>query len=92
MILPMICREFYKSGYGIMYSANGWVYIWGYKGLFWGANWGTWGMINGISFKGEWGTDTIIVIVNSIISLDIVVISFNSCILFSSLVSIIHTV
>ena len=43
MILPMICREFYKSGYGIMYSANGWVYIWGYKGLFWGANWGTWG-------------------------------------------------
>ena len=50
------------------------------------------GMINGISFKGEWGTDTIIVIVNSIISLDIVVISFNSCIVFSSLVSIIHTV
>ena len=57
MIPPMICREFYKSGYGIMYSANGWVYIWGYKGLFWGANWGTWGrgMINGISFKGGIG-------------------------------------
>ena len=46
----------------------------------------------GSLLRGEWGTDTIIVIVNSIISLDIVVISFNSCILFSSLVSFVHTV
>ena len=53
MILPMICREFYKSGYGIMYMGG---YIYGdIKDYFGGLIGEHGGMINGISFKGGMG-------------------------------------